>query len=95
MSIIANNSFRYNYEMELWGLKDVTVKGLLDHWDEIYRYASIEESEDDIYFLADCLDVLNEKIKELSSSEKAMVLNKAKADLETISIGENVLQLAG
>ena len=93
--MIAMNSYRYNYEMELWSLKDVTVKGLLDRWEDIYRYASTEESEDDIYFLADCLDVLHEKVKVLSDSEGAMVLNRAKADVAAISIGENVLRLAG
>ncbi|MCR4865399.1 MAG: hypothetical protein K5921_00575 [Lachnospiraceae bacterium] len=93
--MIAMNSYRYNYEMELWGLKDFTAKDLLDNWNDIYRYASTEESEDDVYFLADCLDVLNEKVKALKDSEGAMVLNRAKADLEAISIGENVLRLAG
>ena len=93
--MVAMNSYRYNYEMELWGLKEVTVKGLLDRWEDIYRYASAEESEDDVYFLADCLDVLNEKVKSLSDSEGAMVLNRAKADVAAISIGENVLRLAG
>ena len=93
--MIAMNSYRYNYEMELWGLKDVTVKELLDRWEDIYRYASTEETEDDVYFLADCLDVLNEKVKALSDSERTMVLNRAKADIASISIGENVLRLAG
>ena len=93
--MIAMNSYRYNYEMELWGMKDVTVKGLLDRWEDIYRYASTEESEDDVYFLADCLDVLHEKVKELSDSETAIVMSRARADLEAISIGEDVLRLAG
>ena len=93
--MIAMNSYRYNYEMELWGMKDVTVMGLLDRWADIYRYASTEESEDDVYFLADCLDVLNEKVKDLSDSEGTMVLTKAKADVAAISIGDNVLRLAG
>ena len=93
--MIAMNSYRYNYEMEFWGLKDYTAKELLDNWNDIYRYASIEETQDDVYFLADCLDVLKEKIKELSDSEGAIVLGRARADLEAISIGENVLRLAG
>ncbi len=93
--MIAMNSYRYNYEMELWELKDFTAKDLLDNWNDIYRYASTEETQDDIYFLADCLDVLNEKIKSLTKLEGTTVLNKAKADLKEISIGENVLRLAG
>ena len=76
-------------------MKDVTVKGLLDRWEDIYRYAATEETEDDVYFLADCLDVLHEKVKALSDSEGAMVLTKAKADVAAICIGENVLRLAG
>ena len=91
--MIAMNSYRLNYEMNLWGLKDFTTKDLLDTWEDIYRYASTEESEEDVYFIADCLDVLNEKIKALSGSEGAIVLNRAMADLEAISIGENVLRL--
>ncbi len=93
--MIAMNSYRYNYEMELWGLKDITVKGLLDQWEDIYRYAATEESEDDVYFLADCLDVLHEKVKALSDSEGAIVLNRARADVAAISIGKDVLRLAG
>ena len=91
--MIAMNSYRYNYEMELWGLKDVTVKGLLDRWEDIYRYASVQETEDDVYFLADCLDVLNEKVKALSAAEGAMVLNRARTDLAAISIGVEVLRM--
>ena len=64
-------------------------------WTDIYRYASAEESEDDVYFLADCLDVLNEKVKSLTEVESAVVMSMAKADIEAISIGESVLRLAG
>lgn len=95
MSLVATNSYRYNYEMELWGLRNYTVKDLLDSWEDIYRYASTEQSEDDVYFLADCLDVLNEKIKSLTVTEGSIVINKARADLEAMSIGENVLRMAG
>ncbi len=93
--MIAMNSYRFNYTMDLWGLKDITVKGLLDQWDVIYRYASAEESDDDVYFLADCLEMLNEKVKLLTESERAIVLSRARTDLGAISIGKNVLCLAG
>lgn len=93
--MIAMNSYRYNYEMELWGLKDITVKGLLDRWEDIYRYASVQETEDDVYFLADCLDVLNEKVSKLSEVDRMTVLNKARKDVAGMSIGESVLQMAG
>ena len=58
MSIIASNSYRYNYEMEFWLLKDYTAQELLDNWNEIYEYARKEDSEENALFLADCLDVL-------------------------------------
>ena len=94
-TMIAMNSYRYNYEMELWLLRDYTAKDLLDNWNDIYRYASTEESEDDVYFLADCLDVLSEKVLQLSERDRTKVLEKAKKDITGMSIGENVLRMAG
>ena len=93
--MIATNSYRYNYEMELYTLRDYTAKDLLDNWQTIYEYATTEESVDDIYFLADCLDVLNEKVMKLSDSDRIAVLEKAKEDIRAASIGEEVLRLAG
>lgn len=95
MSIIANNSYRYNYEMQLWGLKNYTAEDLLDNWSDIYRYASMEETEDDVYFLADCLEVLNEKVIQLSEKDRAHVLARARNDLMNMRIGEIVLSMAG
>ncbi len=95
MSIIATNSYRYNYEMNLWCLKNYTAGDLLDNWDDIYRYALSDESEENVYFLADCLDVLNEKVQQLSETDRMMVMERTRHDLEKISIGENVLRLAG
>ena len=95
MSIIANNSYRFNYSMQLWELRDYTAGDLLDNWNVIYRYASTEESEEDVYFLADCLDVLNEKVLQLPETDRVYVLDKAKKDLECISIGDAVLRMAG
>ena len=93
--MIAMNSYRYNYEMELWTLKDYTAKDLLDNWNDIYRYALTEESQDDVYFLADCLDVLNEKVLQLPETDRIRVLDKARKDVAGMSIGETVLRLAG
>ena len=95
MSIIANNSYRYNYEMQLWELRNYTAKELLDNWEDIYRYASTEESEEDVYFLADCLDVLNEKVMNLSEVDRITVMNKARKDVRELGIGENVLRMVG
>ena len=93
--MIAMNSYRFNYEMNLYSLRNYTAKDLLDNWEDIYRYASTEESEDDVYFLADCLDVLNEKVMELGVDDRAAVLSKARKDVAGMSIGENVLRMAG
>ena len=93
--MVAMNSYRFNYTMELWGLRNFTAKELLDNWNDIYRYASTEESEDDVYFLADCLDVLNEKVMQLSEGDRTLVLDKARNDVAGMSIGENVLRMAG
>ena len=95
MGIVANNSYRYNYEMELWLLKNYTAKDLLDNWNTIYEYASAGETEEDVFFLADCLDVISEKLCCLSCAERKAVLGKVKADVEAISIGDRVLRLAG
>ena len=94
MSLIANNSYRYNYEMSLWCLREYTAKDLLDNWADIYNYASTEESEDDVYFLADCLDVLNEKVLKLSEADRDRVIDKARKDVAGMSIGESVLRMA-
>ena len=93
--MIATNSYRFNYTMELWELRNYTAKELLDNWNDIYRYASTEESEDDVFFLADCLDVLNEKVLQLSEGDRIRVMDKAKKDVAGMSIGENVLRMAG
>ena len=93
--MVATNSYRFNYTMELWELHNFTAKELLDNWNDIYRYASTEESEDDVYFLADCLDVLNEKVMQLAEGDRSLVLDKARNDVAGMSIGENVLRMAG
>ena len=95
MGIVATNSYRYNYEMELWLLKDYTAKDLLDKWKTIYEYASVGETEDDVFFLADCIEVLYEKVINLSDIEKKAVIGKIREDVETIRIGEKALCLAG
>ena len=95
MGIVANNSFRFNYCMDLWEMKNFTAEDLLDNWSTIYGYASAHETEDDVYFLADCLDIINEKILSLSETEKKSVLAKVMSDVRSAAIGENVLRIAG
>ena len=82
MSIIANNSYRYNYEMEFWLLKDYMAKDLLDNWNEIFEYAKTEKSEENTFFLADCMDVLYEKVLILPDTEKTTVIDRAKRDMD-------------
>ena len=67
--MIATNSYRFNYTMELWELRNYTAKELLD--------------------------VLNEKVLQLSEGDRIRVMDKAKKDVAGMSIGENVLRMAG
>ncbi len=95
MSLVANNCIRFNVSMDFWLLKEYTAEDLLNNWNDILGIAESEESEENAFFLADCLDVLNEKVKSLTEAEGAVVISRARADLEAISIGESVLCLAG
>ena len=90
MSIIANNSYRYNYEMEFWLLKDYTAQELLDNWNEIYEYARNEDSEENALFLADCLDVLREKVLILADQERGQILDKVNHDVELFGLSNRL-----
>ena len=81
--------------MDFWLLRDYTAEDLLNNWKAIVKLAGAEESEENEFFLADCVDVLYEKVMKLADKERSKVLDKAREDLESISIGRNVLQLAG
>ena len=80
MTIVANNCYRYNYEMEFWLLKDYTAGDLLDNWNEIINYANNNESEENADFLADCMDILCEKVLTLPVQDRNMVIEKATRD---------------
>ena len=95
MSIVANNCIRFNMSMDFWLLRDYTAEDLLNNWKAIVKLAGAEESEENEFFLADCMDVLYEKVMKLADKERSTVLDKAREDLESISIGRNVLRLAG
>lgn len=90
MSIIANNSYRYNYEMEFWLLKDYTAKDLLDNWNEIFEYARKEDSEENAFFLADCFDVLCEKVLILPDQERGQILDKVNHDIELFGLNNRL-----
>ena len=81
--------------MDFWLLRDYTAEDLLNNWKAIVKLAGAEESEENEFFLADCMDVLYEKVMKLADKERSTVLDKAREDLESISIGRNVLRLAG
>ena len=95
MSLVANNCIRFNMSMDFWLLRDYTAEDLLNNWKAIVKLAGAEESEENEFFLADCMDVLYEKVMKLADKERSTVLDKAREDLESISIGRNVLRLAG
>ena len=90
MSIIANNSYRYNYEMEFWLLKDYTAQELLGNWNEIYEYARREDSEENAFFLADCFDVLCEKVLILPDQERGQILEKVNRDIELFGLSNRL-----
>ena len=81
--------------MDFWLLRDYTAEDLLNNWKAIVKLAGAEESEENELFLADCMDVLYEKVMKLADKERSKVLDMAREDLESISIGRNVLRLAG
>ena len=81
MTIVANNSYKFNYCMDLWALKDYTAGELIDRWNWIYDYAKDEDSDDAWFFLEDCMDVLHEKVVSLAEKDRTIILNKASGDL--------------
>lgn len=87
MSIVANNSYRFNMSMDFWLLKDFTAKDLLDNWNRIINYARDNESDDNTFFLADCMDILYEKVLMLPDKERGSVLDKANHDIEIRNTG--------
>ncbi len=83
MTIVANNSYKFNYCMDLWALKDYTAGELFDSWNRIYDYAKDEDSQDARFFLEDCMDILYEKVLALTEKDQIRILDKASGDLET------------
>ena len=82
MSIVANNSYRFNMSMDFWLLKDYTAKDLLDNWNKIINYARNNESDENTFFLADCMDILYEKVLMLPDKERGSILDKVNHDIE-------------
>lgn len=81
MSIIANNSYMFNMEMDFWEFRGFNTEDLLGRWSKIYDFAKDNHSEDAAYFLADCMDVLYEKVLSLPDPDGNMVLDKANEDM--------------
>ena len=81
MTIVANNSYRYNTEMEFWLLKNYRTEDLIARWGEIYDNARDDRSEDAAYFLADCMDVLYEKVLSLPEQDRNRVIDRANSDM--------------
>ena len=81
MSIVANNSYMFNMEMDFWEYRGFDAEDLLGRWNEIYDFAKDDHSEDAAYFLADCMDVLYEKVLSLPDPDRNMVLDKANEDM--------------
>ncbi len=83
MAIVASNCIRFNMSMDFWLLKDYTADSLLENWNEIFDFAKGEKSEENSYFLEDCMDVLYEKVLTLTDHERGRVLDKAKHDMDS------------
>ncbi len=81
MSIVANNSYMFNMEMDFWELKGFDVEGLLGRWNEIYDFAKDDSTEDAAFFLADCMDILYEKALSLETPDRSMILDRANEDM--------------
>ena len=82
MSIVANNSYRFNMSMDFWLLKDYTAKDLLDNWNAIINFVRNNDSDENTPFLADCMDILYEKVLLLTDKERRLVIDKADHDIE-------------
>ena len=81
MTIISNNSLLFNMEMDFWKFNGFDTEGLLGRWSEIYDLARENHTEDAAFFLADCMDVLYEKVLTLPDSDRIKVLDKANDDM--------------
>ena len=81
MTIVSNNSYMFNMEMDFWELAEFNAEDLTTSWNRIYDFAKDNHSEDAAYFLADCMDVLYEKVLTLPDPDRNMVLDKANEDM--------------
>ena len=81
MSIVATNSYMFNMEMDFWEFKGFDAGDLLGRWNEIYDFAKDDSTEDAAFFLADCMDVLYEKVLSLPVPDRNKVLDKANEDM--------------
>ncbi len=71
----------FNMVMDFWELKGFDAEDLLDRWNDIYDFARDDHTEDAAYFLADCMDVLYEKVLLLPEPDRYKVLDKANEDM--------------
>ena len=81
MTIVSNNSLLFNMEMDFWKFNGFDTEGLLGRWCEIYDLARENHTEDATFFLAECMDVLCEKVLSLPDSDRIKVLDKANEDM--------------
>ncbi len=87
MTIVANNSYRFNMEMDFWALKDYRAEDLLTRWNTIFDSAKDDAGREAAYFLEDCMDVLYEKALILPDRDRNRILDKANHDMD--AYGEN------
>ena len=89
MTIVSNNSYMFNMEMDFWELAEFNAEDLTTSWNRIYEFAKDDHTEDAAYFLADCMDVLCEKILALPAKDRNKVIDKANKDMDSYNRKHN------
>lgn len=83
MTIVSNNSYMFNMEMDFWELAEFNAEDLTTSWNRIYEFAKDDHTEDAAYFLADCMDVLHKKVLALPAKDRNKVVDKASEDIDS------------
>ena len=69
--------------MDFWELTGFDAEDLTKSWNKIYEFAKDDHTEDAAYFLADCMEVLYEKVLALPARDRNKVIDKANKDMDS------------
>lgn len=67
--------------LDFWEMTHYKTEDLLERWAAIYDNAKDDGSKEAGYFLADCMDVLYEKVLPLADPDRNRVLDRANSDM--------------